>query len=381
MIENLNRLSFQPFGTLSPELPEPRDWPQPWLNLNLETHRAPAWQALDGVYLFCGSGMAVLSVSLDGETFYDFYLDKAVTIHPGVFFSVCPLQETASLRFCSHAVPKPLADRVRPEALHISRQLKIEGLYTLFYQEKERGFLFPGEAHSLVELTYVDQGSLHSVVDGQDILLEQGDLMVYGPGQWHMQYADIDVIPRFLTITFDIGNYDISQLCNRRFRSPQKAIALLQMMLSEQERGQEFFGDMLLTLLVQVLIQLKRLSDGSADTLKNAHCITNENEIIRRAQQYISSHVRDKLSVPLVAQNSNVSTSYLTSLFRKHLQISPGDYIRRIKLQESKQMIRDGNLNFTEIAQVLQYSTIHHFSRQFKENFGITPSQYAKSIR
>ena len=44
-------------------------------------------------------------------------------------------------------------------------------------------------------------------------------------------------------------------------------------------------------------------------------------------------------------------------------------------------MIREGNLNFTEIAAALQYSTVHHFSRQFKEKFGITPTEYAKSVR
>ena len=73
--------------------------------------------------------------------------------------------------------------------------------------------------------------------------------------------------------------------------------------------------------------------------------------------------------------------AYLTVLFQKNLQISPGEYIRRIKLQESKQMIREGNLNFTEIAAALQYSTVHHFSRQFKEQFGITPTEYARSVR
>ncbi len=380
MTENLNRLSFQAFGSLSPEPPNPTDWAQPWMDLNLTTRDAPTWFSYDEVFLFCDAGMAVLSVSLDGNLFYDFYLDKSVKINPNVYFSVSPFQEETAVCFCSHAIPKTLAGRPR-KARHISRELKIERLYTLFYQEKEKGFLFPGESHSLVELTYVDQGSLHSVVDGQDILLEQGDLMLYGPNQWHTQYADVDVVPRFVTVAFDSGECDLSQLCNRRFRSPQKAIELLQKMLLEQERADELYGDMLLTLLTQMLIQLKRLSCAPADTLKNTHCITNENEIIRRAQQYISGNVRGKLTVPLVAQNTDVSTSYLTALFRKHLQISPGEYIRRIKLQESKQMIREGNLNFTEIAQTLQYSTIHHFSRQFKENFGITPSQYAKSIR
>ena len=381
MIQNLNRLSFQPYGTLSPEPPECQDWAQPWNDLNLKTDSAPTWQATEDVLLFCDAGMAVLSVSLDGNNYSDFYLDKSVTIHPGVYFSVSPFQEETAVCFCSHAVPTALPDRPLPESLHINRTLKIERLYTLFYQEKEQGFLFPGESHSLVELTYVDQGSLHSVADGQDILLDQGDLMLYAPNQWHMQYADIHVSPRFLTLAFDPGDYDLSCLYNRKFQSPQKVIRLLEKILREQENMDELSGDIILCLLSQAILTLKRLSDAPADTLQSNHCITSENEIISRAQQYISTHVRSRLTVPLVAQNTDVSTSYLTALFHKHLQISPGEYIRRIKLQESKQMIREGSLNFTEIAQALQYSTIHHFSRQFKEKFGITPSQYAKSIR
>ena len=381
MIQNLNRLSFQPYGTLSPEPPECKDWAQPWNDMNLTEGSSPTWQAVQNVYLFCDAGMAVLSVSVDGKSYQDFYLDKSVTINPGVYFSVSPFQEETAVCFCSHAVPVLLDLPPRVLKLHVDRQLKIERLYTLFYQEKEQGFLFPGESHSLVELTYVDQGSLHSVADGQDILQEQGDLVLYAPNQWHMQYADIGVSPRFMTITFDPGDYDLSGLYNRKFRSPQKAIELLQKILHEQDKMDSYSGDMILNYLSLVLLNLYRLSEAPSDTLRSTHCITNENDIIRKAQQYISSHVRSRLTVPLVAQNTDVSTSYLTALFHKHLQISPGEYIRRIKLQESKQMIREGSMNFTEIANALQYSTIHHFSRQFKEKFGITPSQYAKSIR
>ena len=381
MIQNLNRLSFHPYGTLSPEPPDCKDWAQPWNDLNLTMGSSPTWQAVQNIYLFCDAGMAVLSVSTDGKTYQDFYLDKSVIIQPGVYFSVSPFQEETAVCFCSHAVPLVIETPARDLNLHINRKLKIERLYTLFYQEKEQGFLFPGESHSLVELTYVDQGSLHSVADGQDILQEQGDLVLYAPNQWHMQYADIGVSPRFMTITFDPGDYDLSGLYNRKFRSPQKAIDLLQKILQEQDNMDALSGDIILNYLSLVLLSLQRLSDTPANPLRSFHCITNENEIIRKAQQYISSHVRSRLTVPLVAQNTDVSTSYLTALFHKHLQISPGEYIRRIKLQESKQMIREGSLNFTEIAHALQYSTIHHFSRQFKEKFGITPSQYAKSIR
>ena len=142
----------------------------------------------------------------------------------------------------------------------------------------------------------------------------------------------------------------------------------------------ELSGDMILNYLSLVLLSLQRLSDVPANPLRSSHCITNENEIIRKAQQYISSHVRSRLTVPLVAQNTDVSTSYLTALFHKHLQISPGEYIRRVKLEESKSLIRKGQMNFSQIAAALCYSTIHHYSRQFKDHFGITPTEYAKSL-
>ena len=232
------------------------------------------------------------------------------------------------------------------------------------------------------ELTYVDQGELHSVADGRDLLLEQGDIVIYGPNQWHMQYADIGIAPRFVTITFDISAGDLSPLLNRKFTAPQHTVTLLQQMLQEQEKMDAFSSNIILARLeLLLLLLLREDKEPRAGKLQTSNAVHSENEIIRQAQQYISSHIREKLSVPLGARQVDVSPSYLTALFHKNLQISPGEYIRRIKLQESKQMIRENNLNFTEIAAELQYSTVHHFSRQFKEKFGITPTEYAKSVR
>ena len=266
--------------------------------------------------------------------------------------------------------------------LRIDAQLRVAGIYTFFYQEKEQGFLFPGESHHMPELTYVDQGSLHSVADGQDWLLHQGEAMLYAPDQWHMQYADIGVAPRFVTISFDLDGGDLSSLYNRKLSVPQEAVTLLQQMLRIQERKDPFVSDMVMAELTMLLLVLLRETlNPSGSKIQGTNTIHSENEIIRHAQQYISSHIREKLSVRLIAQQVDVSPSYLTVLFQKNLQISPGEYIRRIKLQESKQMIRENNLNFTEIAAALQYSTVHHFSRQFKEKFGITPTEYARSVR
>jgi AraC-like DNA-binding protein len=278
-------------------------------------------------------------------------------------------------------MPILINQRVNDRDFAVRPKVRVESLYTLFYQEKEPGFLFSGESHPVVELTYVDQGELHSVVDGQDFLLRQGDLTVYAPNQWHMQYADVDVTPRFLTISFDPGDYDLSPLYDRKITLSHRQTGLLQEMLRQQELADSFSEDMILCLLTQLLLSLLCKTETSPAPLQCAHGLKNENSIIRRAQQYIAANVQGKLSVPDAAKNAGVSASYLTALFHKHLQISPGDYIRRIKLQEAKQLIRSGTMNFTQISAALNYSTVHHFSRQFKENFGITPSEYARSIK
>ena len=383
MIRNLNQVSFQGFGTILPERTHTARIAGKGRrqSLRLEGENAPVYRAAEEVWLTCGTGMTVLSVSHDGEGFQHFYLDKPVCVKAGVYFSLMPFHGDATAEMAAETPPQTVGTR-GSDSLRVEKQMRVEGLYTFFYQEKEQGFLFPGESHDMPELTYVDQGSLHSVADGQDLLLKQGDIVVYGPGQWHMQYADIGVAPRYVTLTFDLSGFDITPLMNRKFAAPQQAVNLLQQMLREQERMDQFSNEMIISQLTLLLLTLLRESKTpSGGKLQTSNAVHSENEIIRQAQIFISTHIREKLSVPLVARQVDVSPSYLTALFHKNLQISPGEYIRRIKLQESKQMIRENDLNFTEIAAALQYSTVHHFSRQFKEKFGITPTEYAKSVR
>ena len=127
--------------------------------------------------------------------------------------------------------------------------------------------------------------------------------------------------------------------------------------------------------LQQLLIELQRQEQMGARNHPKGDAA-----ILLRAQRIICDNARCKLSVPEIARRAGVSASYLTALFHKHLPFSPGAYIRRVKLEESRAMIREGTLNFTQIAQMLEYSTVHQFSRQFKEVFGMTPSEYAKTV-
>lgn len=385
MICNLNQLSFQNYGTIESERIQSKDLVDRGQTsgvVELDRDQRKIYRSQTEVWIRNHENMTVLSASVDGEKYQHFYLDKVVCIKPGIYFTLHPYQERSSVEFAGEQMPQAVTGDEAVENFSIQRRLAVSRIYTFFYHEKEKGFIFPGEAHRPLELTYVDKGAVHSVADGVDLLLNQGELVLYAPDQWHMQYAEEEVAASYITISFDLEGECPEGLFNRKFSIPQMAVPVLQQLLREQERPDAHSEDMMLCYLQILLLTLLRDLDHPAQgRLRTTNAVNSENEIIRRAQQFISAHIREKLTVPVVARHVDVSPSYLTALFRKNLQISPGEYIRRVKLQESKQMIREDHMNFTEIAAVLQYSTVHHFSRQFKDKFGITPTEYAKSVR
>ena len=377
MIRNLNPDGFKPFGTILPEKSKISHKPNHH-SVSLLTDTVSRYYTVAEVWLAFESGTAVLSVSCDGERFTDFYLDRPLKLKVGVWFDLTAFRGKATVQMSGISMPRLLHTKAAEDRFSVAPTLRITRLYTIFYQEKEQGFLFAGESHAAAELVYVDQGMLHSVAEGQDFLLKQGDMVLYGPDQWHMQYADVGEAPKLVSITFDAEGICWQDINNRSFSSSNSA-AYLRLILSEQEKMTEQSADKIFSLLQLLLLDLQRQERREQPQLPVS--LSGENEIIRRAQQYIGGHVTEKLTVPVVSGAVEVSASYLTALFHKHLQISPGEYIRRIKLEKSKQMIREGNKNFTQISETLQYSTVHHFSRQFKQMFGITPTEYAKSVR
>lgn len=376
MIRHLNPEGVRQFGTILADSSSLSRHPNHH-SVFIPEGTACAYRTVAPLWLGAESGTTILSLSEDGAHFADFYLDKALRLKAGIWFRLTGFDGKSSVQMGGVSMPLSLGQHIQHRDFAVRPKTRVECLYTLFYQEKEAGFVFSGESHPMAELLYVDKGSLHSVADGQDLLLQQGDMVIYTPGQWHMQYAEADQAPRMVTIGFWARGLDWSCFMGRCFHLEREGISVLQQILRAQEQDNP---DKIFSLLTLLLLHLQE-SHGKAKEKTVQPVVSGENTIIRKAQQYVQEHVAEKLTVPVVAEAIGVSPSYLTALFQKHLSFSPGEYVRRIKLQQSKQLIREGQMNFTQIAQTLQYSTVHHFSRQFKEKFGITPTEYAKSVR
>lgn len=386
MIENLNKQLFTPYGKVLKDNPSGQNISvgEGWVKEIRSCFYDRAWyyRAMGETYLDFESGMTVLVLRKAGERIA-FYLDKPVCLPVGTEFALFPYQSECSvcMAYPVGCEPEELEPCRDGGDLKITSRLHLGEIYTLFYRVGESGFLFKGEKHSAYELTYVDRGQLHCVVDGTGYSLKQGQMMIFLPDQWHMQYTELNATAHFLTVSFDLRSELELVFGNRVFDLSSMEATYLKQLLQEPEIKDAYSNDVIRANLKLLLLSILRDTNKRRKRLKTPTALRNENSIVGRTLQYIADHVYDRLSVEIVAKETGVSASHLTALFRRQMSISPGEYIRRVKLEESKTLIREGKMNFSQIAASLQYSTIHHFSRQFKENFGISPSEYAKSLK
>lgn len=86
----------------------------------------------------------------------------------------------------------------------------------------------------------------------------------------------------------------------------------------------------------------------------------------------ISSYLSDKL---------NYSYGYISNLFSALTFTSIENFVKLQKIERAKQLISNSGLNCSEIAWKLNYSSVPHFSSQFKNVTGLTPTTFQRIIK
>ena len=327
------------------------------------------------------SGMS--SLVLYGPETQVFYLDRTVQLSPGVVFSIIPLGESCTVRiFLQYGDTLAELGSSGDDALaDASAALQITRIYTCFYQESAQDFYFRGESHTPYELTYVDKGELHNLVNGTDVVLRQGDLLITGRKDWHMQYSNGQV--SFLTVSFDLSGDILEAVCGKQLSLPPGAREPLKRFLSERTSDLRFSYDYMEALLKIILIELLRSASAAqpARTATLPSTARAENQIVDQALQIISQRSHQPPSLKELAAAVHVSVPYLCRLFDTHVGIPPGQYITKIRLEECKVLLRQGELSMNAIAARMGFSSAQHFSRQFKHYCGLTPTEYTRSLR
>jgi AraC family transcriptional regulator len=97
---------------------------------------------------------------------------------------------------------------------------------------------------------------------------------------------------------------------------------------------------------------------------------------IRSATSYIQEHADSELNVARLADAVDLSDSHFRKLFREANGRSPRAMHRSARMRRACEMLAYTNLRVTQIADALGFSTVHNFSRAFRQVTGSSPRGY-----
>ena len=99
---------------------------------------------------------------------------------------------------------------------------------------------------------------------------------------------------------------------------------------------------------------------------------------VHRCMDYIDRHLQRPLTVKKLAEELELSESYLSVLFKRETGVAVSEYIRRRRIDTAKALLEYTEFNCLEIAEYLCFSSDSHFSRVFREYTGQSPSEFRK---
>ena len=111
---------------------------------------------------------------------------------------------------------------------------------------------------------------------------------------------------------------------------------------------------------------------------KSLHSVkeSEKHRIIKAARAFVAINYPLPVSVEDIAVAANVSRTTLFRVFKSELNTSPVDYLTSYRIMQAKRLLTETDLSITAVARSAGYEDNLYFSRVFRKNTGITPTEY-----
>ncbi len=290
---------------------------------------------------------------------------------------------------------------MRYQRAPLGLEISIPNLFSFHYFEYVQNFFGKEERHNFWEFVYVDSGEVSVLAAGEQVPLHSGQGYLHRPMESHNVMTK-GIFSSVIIFSFSSASPLLQRLAGKRitlFREEQRElIRLLEYGMElleppyddfDQEsvrwkNPEDLLGKQLLKNQMELFfLTLLRCGQNPAGQKKPqaASQEAKDEESLARALQILSDHLYDSVSLEDLAKETACSVSYLEKLFRRKLNTGVKDYYHRLKIEQAKKWICQGEISFTEIAEKLHYGTIHNFSRVFKRYTKLSPTAYQKTAK
>lgn len=101
---------------------------------------------------------------------------------------------------------------------------------------------------------------------------------------------------------------------------------------------------------------------------------------LEQAVNYMHQNLNQRITLNDCAKHSHLSPTYFSRIFHEYIGQSFQTYLIAIRLERAKELILDGEMNFSQMAEACGFANLAHFSRAFKQYEGCSPTTYQKSV-
>lgn len=233
------------------------------------------------------------------------------------------------------------------------------------------------------QILYIASGKAHFYFDKseKDTVVTAGQMVIYRPKEpqryvyygaeqtevyWvHFTGGNVKNILRFYGITDDMRviSTGASFEYTRLFRQ----------MIQELQRCQTHYPDLLTLLLLQLLIQIHR--QIGRDHRKRDVYLEAEMEL---AIQHFNDNYNTDISIEEYAASRGMSVSWFIRNFKQYAHTTPMQYLVERRMTNAQMLLETTNYNIAEIGNLVGYDNPLYFSRIFRRQKGMSPTEYRK---
>ncbi|HAX96082.1 MAG TPA: hypothetical protein DCY35_06125 [Prolixibacteraceae bacterium] len=261
---------------------------------------------------------------------------------------------------------------------------------------------YPEHIHDFIEMLIITKGSGVQLINGKEIQVKSGEVYVINKGDSH-GFRERTKLANYL-LRFPA---EILLSCGREIKQIPgfQALFIVGPASSKNEEGlyrlvlDAHDLNVVEEMLISMEIEFKKAHAGFESALRASlinlviflsRAVKNKSIIdgtpnqiyhLANAVAFFEKNYAAKINIAKLAKDSFLSERQFRRVFRQHYMISPLEYLLRVKIQNSLELLQLSDKSVAEIALTCGFYDGSHFTRQFTSVMGITPLEFRRSTQ
>ncbi|MGV0028835.1 helix-turn-helix domain-containing protein [Phormidesmis priestleyi] len=230
-----------------------------------------------------------------------------------------------------------------------------------------------------VRFLQIKDGKTHTSLYGKgDIAITPAEMPFFARWEGEDHYMQIRVASRFIQQVareaLEINPDRLELLPEFRTRDPQiEAIGL--MLLAELQQGNcgsRLYIESLTNILAVHLIRQYTTTQPQRPVYEGGLPQRQLSQVL----DYMNDHLEQDIKLADLAALLNMSQFHFSHLFKQAIGTSPYQYLLQQRVEQAKQLLKEGDRSIMDIALLCGFNSHSHLSKQFRQLTGVTPKTY-----